>query len=657
MNLTFHNPLLLFGLAAAILPILIHRITQRKPEVRQFSAVRLLLQSQRTSARPRRLKHLLLLFLRILAIAAIVFMMARPVLDRPGSATLLPEGAKVLIVDNSLSMGYREDRGQRYHIAKSAARKALEGFDGRVALIPTGRAQRAQAFEWMQVEDALNALEALPLSFARGETEAALTAAYQRLKNLEMPMQILILSDLARSDWDGFDLTRLGIIPDADVTFFRIGPSTRDSNFSIKDVSLTEGEVLVGVPARLAVSVSNLSDESGAALVQIHLAGLKTGQKSIDLKPGETATVFFEVLVDKPGWVDAEIKLSPDRLSSDDVFYFPMNVRDKVNILIVDGDPKTSLKASESYFLMSALHPGAFEASPFRTRVITEGEVARTDLGSYDGIFLLNVARPDFSRLASFLEMERPVFIFLGDRIVAEEYNRFSLAPWQIIGLNDQNAGAETITRVDLSPEARKILAPLEGSLKSVSVRRYFKIEGSAKNLLTLGNHDPLLLEAEAGRSKLYMFASSADLDWNDLPLKAVYLPLLQGLVKEAVGLSGTFQTGKIPSGEPYGEKGRPVKISGPEEGPGIFQFHHPGGELRRAVNAPYAESDLAKISNDELNKKFGAIDLKVVEYQEGGPMNLRRGRQELWSSLLIFLLAVLTLETILANGIWWYRA
>ena len=656
MNLTFHNPFFLYGLAAAILPILIHRITQRKPEVREFSAVRLLLQSQRTTARPRRLKHLLLLILRILAIAALVFMMARPVLERPGFATLLPEGAKVLIVDNSLSMGYREDRGQRYDIAKRAAQKALEGFEGRITLIPTGRLQRSQAFEWMQVEEALNVLQALPLSFARGETEAAFTSAYQRLRNLEMPKQILILSDLARSDWDGLDLTRLGIIPDADITFFRIGPSTRDPNFGIKDVSLTEGEILVGVPTRLSVTVSNLSDQSGTALVQIYLADLKTEQKSIDLKSGQTAKVFFELLIDKPGWIDAEIKLSPDRLRADDVFYFPMKVRDKVNILIVDGDPKTSLKASESYFLVSALHPGAFEKSPFLTRVVTEGEMARTDLRSYDGIFLLNVARPDFSRLASFLEMERPVFIFLGDRIVAEEYNRFSLAPWQIKGLNDLNDSAETITQVDLSPEARKVLTRLEDSLKSVSVRRYFKIEGTAKNLLTLGNHDPLLLEAAAGKSKLFMFASSADLDWNDLPLQAAYLPLLQGLVKEAMGLTETFQPAGITFGEPFGEKGRPVQLKGPKEGPGIFQFHLPGGELRRGVNAPYEESDLAKVSGDELKKKFGAIDVKVVEYQNGGLKNLRGGRQELWSSLLIFLLAILTLETILANGIWWYR-
>ena len=590
MNITFHNPFFLYGLSAVIVPILIHRITQRKPEVRQFSAVHLLLQSQRTTVRPRRLKHILLLLLRILAIAVVVFMMARPVLERPGFATLFPEGAKVLIVDNSLSMGYREDRGQRYDIAKRAARKALEGFEGKIAVIATGSLTTGPAFEWMNAEKALTLLEALPLSFARGETASAFTSAYQQLKNLKMPKQILILSDLARSDWAGFDLTRLGLITDADVTFLRIGPAARDPNFSIKDVSLTEGEILVGVPARLAVTVSNLSDHDGTPLVQIFLAGVKADQKTIGLKPGQNGQVFFELLVDKPGWIDAEIKLSPDRLRTDDVFYFPLKAKNKPNILVVDGDPKTSLKASESYFLVNALHPGAFERSPFATRVITENELARTDLRLYDSIFLLNVARPDFSRLASFLELQRPIFIFLGDRIVIEEYNRFSFAPWQIKGINALDDKAEKITRIDLSPAAHKQLTQLEDSLKSVSVRRYFKIEGQVKNLLTLANNAPLLVEAEVERTKLFMFASSADLDWNDLPLKAAYLPLLHSLLKEAVGITAGSQPTGVRLGEPLREKGAPVQIKGPRGGPGIFQFSLPTGELRQGVNTPYEE-------------------------------------------------------------------
>jgi hypothetical protein len=102
MNLTFLNPFFLFGLAAGILPILIHRLTQRKAIPRKFSAVRLLLQSQRVMARPQRLKHLLLLALRILAIAGLSFMMARPILEPKGY--LLWES--LVDHDNSLSIGY-----------------------------------------------------------------------------------------------------------------------------------------------------------------------------------------------------------------------------------------------------------------------------------------------------------------------------------------------------------------------------------------------------------------------------------------------------------------------------------------------------------------------------------------------------------------------
>jgi len=109
MNLTFLNPLFLFGLAAAVLPILIHRLTRRKAITRRFSAVRLLIKSQQVMAKPQRIKHLLLLALRILAVMGLVFLMAQPLLIRPGFLSLGDETATVVILDNSLSMGYTED--------------------------------------------------------------------------------------------------------------------------------------------------------------------------------------------------------------------------------------------------------------------------------------------------------------------------------------------------------------------------------------------------------------------------------------------------------------------------------------------------------------------------------------------------------------------
>ena len=45
-------------------------------------------------------------------------------------------------------------------------------------------------------------------------------------------------------------------------------------------------------------------------------------------------------------------------------------------------------------------------------------------------------------------------------------------------------------------------------------------------------------MEALTGKSKLFLFTSSADLDWNDWLLNASYLPLCQGLLEEVVDLS-----------------------------------------------------------------------------------------------------------------------
>ncbi len=656
MSLSFINPFFLFGLAAGILPILIHRLIQKKALPRTFSAVRLLLRSQRMVARPQRLKHLLLLCLRVLAIVSLIFIMARPVLTGQGLLAYGGKGAKIVIIDNSPSMGYREENGEdRLSIAKKAAGEVIKDLRGQVIIIPTAPLSNGSnsygSVRWMEQEEALKELSSLSLSFAQGDPVMALNRAYHGLKDLKIEKEVLIISDLTRGDWEKFDPGKLSIVPsEVPITFLRIGGQRRDSNLTIKKVELVEGDGVVGVAGRLEVTVSNLSDQSQSTLLQLYLSRVKVDQKSMVLKAGEDGKASFELLLDKPDWVNGEMKLSGDRLSIDDVFYFSLKVKSKIRVLIIDGDPKTSLRESESYYLVNALHPGSSERSPFLTNRVTGEGMAEVDLKSFEAIFMLNVPRPQISRLSSFLESSKPVFIFLGDRVIPEEYNSFPLFPWRIKEVVEKPA---RIAQIDEShPALRVFSGSKEGSLKNASFRRYFRIEGSKKNLLTLENRDPLLVEADLGKGRLFLFSSSADLDWNDLPLKAAYLPLVQGLLKEAVGLSKTSLLEAIRFGEPFKEKVPFTQLMGPQGGPGIYQFLLPSGEVRRSVNMPFEESDLAKISEPEIKKKFGTEDVKVVEYQEGIKSRLYGGRQEIWPFILVFLLIVLAVEMGVANRI-----
>src|SRR5690242_7191956 len=69
---------LLWGLAATGVPVLIHLLARSRPIPHRFLALRFILRSQKSSARAMKLKHFLLLLLRIIAIVCLALGLARP---------------------------------------------------------------------------------------------------------------------------------------------------------------------------------------------------------------------------------------------------------------------------------------------------------------------------------------------------------------------------------------------------------------------------------------------------------------------------------------------------------------------------------------------------------------------------------------------------
>jgi hypothetical protein len=126
--MTFLQPLLLFGTLATAVPILIHLIYRRRALVHLFPAVRFLLLADRRTARKFRLHQWLLLALRVLAILLLALALARPYLagDQAQAMAVLPPQANVILVDNSLSMQYRDQEAPRLQRAKALASKILQ---------------------------------------------------------------------------------------------------------------------------------------------------------------------------------------------------------------------------------------------------------------------------------------------------------------------------------------------------------------------------------------------------------------------------------------------------------------------------------------------------------------------------------------------------
>src|SRR2546429_9227183 len=84
--MTFTYPLLLAGLLAVGIPVVLHLLLRQKPKTVLFPAFRFLVKRHRTNLTKLRLRHLLLLALRILLLALICLALAQPkVQDHPWS--------------------------------------------------------------------------------------------------------------------------------------------------------------------------------------------------------------------------------------------------------------------------------------------------------------------------------------------------------------------------------------------------------------------------------------------------------------------------------------------------------------------------------------------------------------------------------------------
>src|SRR5215218_1942887 len=124
--MTFLFPLFLVAMAGLAVPVLLHLIQRERKQVVQFPSLMFLRRIPYQSVRRRRIRHWLLLMMRLAALALIVLAFARPFFRAADPSVAAEGGARevVILVDRSYSMGY----GDRWTRALNAARSTVDGL-------------------------------------------------------------------------------------------------------------------------------------------------------------------------------------------------------------------------------------------------------------------------------------------------------------------------------------------------------------------------------------------------------------------------------------------------------------------------------------------------------------------------------------------------
>jgi len=707
--MTFLNTILLWGAAAFLIPLLIHLLNKRKVVTVRWGAMHLLQEVIRQRKRKWKVEQWLLLAARIAIPIVMALCLARPVLTAL-RAFGLGKTSLVMLLDDSFSMRAPSAGGSPADRARQDLAQMLEaqpkGSDVQVVLAG-GDARRL-------LDQPTTALDVIPRQLAEMPAQAGpvkvndavQTAAAALSKASNGARELAIVSDFQASDWqgvaDGAALPALEALlkqePKPQVTFYRLA-SDLTENLSIASADLSALVVAEKQPVGLRVRIQNHGKRPWQD-VAVHLEadGARLRTSRVSLPPEGESVIAFTHAFDTVGDHSLAVRIEGDSFPDDNAFYSVIQVRNQLNVLLVDGDPSDEPLGGAADFLELALTPyQAAENATLKDLIrITKIDARRfrdDDLKGKEVVVLADVERirSNLSALEKFVKAGGGLIVFAGPHSDVDWYNRDffrkgeGLFPTSVKGLqrSASSAAPARILQQRLTHPATIYFNDARGGrLQEAEFQSWWEFEASAgaKPILQLDRGMPLFIEKAHERGRVIAAATTADAEWSNLPLQPFFVPLMQRLVtylatqstlsawdrvgeplrvvmgRERVGVEYTLRD---PTGQAEALKVRPdadkaILESKPIAAPGIYKLTQ-GTETRLlAYNLDPDESNLAPLPADKVQAIAERHQASFVDSLDSWQKldRTRRHGSELWQPFLMALLGLLFLEVLLQQRI-----
>ncbi len=534
--MSFLNPVILYGLAAAAVPLLIHLLTRSKRRIIPFSTLRFLKELENRQRRRLRLRQMLLLILRTLVILLLVLAFARPTLRRGPATPGLSETASAVILDDSFSMNRRGADGDvLFDEAKRRALRLLSTLqpnDRVVLLSPVDTAAVDRPF--LDPLAAAEAIHRAEIRYGRTDLSGAVAAALRRLAaSSAAHKEIYHFSDLQRT---GFRTD----MPPAEApnvpVYAAALPPAENVNLAVQELALKTTILQRGKTALLETTVHNSGSRpvSGAVL-RLFVNDTPTAQEAVDAAPGGTVTVQLRFMLERPGFTVARVILEDDDLLEDNRRELAFRVPDSLRIGLF------SRNSAGTFYLQAALQSDENGTGFFRLRHLSAADLRR--LPELDAVILDEPADIDDSAAESlrlFVRRGGGLLLVLGPAVDTALNDillpRLELPPISE-SLTSAGAGDFTLGAVDLThPLFSGIFESERSDLVRPRFRFAFRVPPAAgiDPILRFSSGDPYLLEKKLGDGRILVLTAPFDPRLSDIVRQTLFAPLMTGIMFRA---------------------------------------------------------------------------------------------------------------------------
>jgi hypothetical protein len=650
--MNFLQPLALIALPLMLLPVIIHLINQQRHRTVPWAAMMFLMAAKRMSKGMARLRHILILLMRTLAIAALIFAISRPLSGGwLGSIGLAKPDVTMVLLDRSASMETQDlqaGESKRSTALKRLAQLLEQGDYGtHLILIDSATGQ-------LQEIDSPKALLTLPMTESSatsanipGMFESALT--YLKANNSGRA-DVWFCSDLYENDWNvdsgRWDAIREEFAQLDGVHHFLLAYSAPSSNnLSVRVENVQRWQR--GNEAELILDVMVRNEGSNIVTRKVPIEFEVNNVRSVvevELDARGASLQGHRIPIDgtlTSGW--GSVGLPGDANPLDNRFYFVFSEPPVRRSVIVSDDARTG----ETFRRALAIPPDA--RLQHQADVISTSRVGEVDWEN-TGLLIWQAALPNglvVEQIQNFVNSGRVAIFFpprqnAGAQMFDSRWNDWQTPDdAQTTQISWWRGEADLLAHVDSGN-------PLP--LNELRTYRYRAIETTGTSLARFSDDTPLLTRVNTDSGAVYFCSTLPTAQFSSLERDGIvfYVMLQRALAEGCRALTDASQRDAAFDALVDREQWEAVA---PEDTISLSQRGLHAGVYRDeaywvAVNRSQAEDTAKAAPVETVDALFNGLSYRRIDVEVGDTSSLAN---ELWRTFLIAMAIALIVEAVLS--------
>lgn len=510
----FGSPWILWALAAIAIPIIIHLFYFRRYKKVYFSDITFLNEVIVEQKKTGRLKNILILLSRILAVIFLVLAFALPFFGNDKKAQS-PTDKLIIYIDNTFSMSQLSNNRTLLEEAKWKASALLEQLDAQRQVMILTNDLESSNLSFYSPAEAKKIVNDIVFSPTSLSVENWNTRVSQLLKDLhERNVHVYYFSD--------FQVNALPQVWDSLFVSSTLIPIQNNSNnnISIDSISLIDPVFHRDAVNQLLVKIKNQGPEISTQL-QLSIQGEVVAVKDIVLQKDQTLIDTLSLNVKSNGWQKGQINIQDANIAFDNIMYFAVDASVQNKVLLIEEITSTKniyqvFQSDRSFITQRQSSSSATISQDYSLVVLNQVQ---------------NLSTTFQDELVEFVKNGGNLYVIPDDK-KASIANNALLSKLSVGQYSERRQQvARVIEMNEQDPIVSIAFEKFPKNLDLPQVQSFWTITSSFQvpevSILKFDNGRPFIQKYIVDKGLVYIQAASLDANINDFSSKSIFPPLV----------------------------------------------------------------------------------------------------------------------------------